>query len=431
MPARPSSWPSFWPCCWSRCSSALFFTVPSWLPVALLLRDIARVRDGDLQPGGPRAGPLELRQLGEGLDDMVGSLATARSTAEAREVQIRAHSGRLRQILDASREFSESLNLGYVVRTVRESTRTVTGYASVVVWLLADDHKRLCTFSGEKTEVEVDPLCVDLGVGLVGRAAKLGRITFESDEGKFRLTEGTSGLVCAVAIPLVVGARVVGTLEARCAEARTVTSESLEVLETLATHAATAIESARLYQLTEERSQMDALTRLFNRRRLDDDLKAECERSARYGRPLAFVMLDVDHFKAFNDAHGHPQADITLQEIARILMTEVRTTDSSYRYGGEEFCILLRETGANDAMALAERLRKRIEASFASSPLSPVTASFGVAQFSTDTRSPGAVIEAADAAMYQAKRSGRNKVMVAAVPAVPQAPPAAAVQSMA
>jgi diguanylate cyclase (GGDEF)-like protein len=399
-------------------------------PVALLLRDIARVRDGDLQPGGLRSGPLELRQLGEGLDDMVGSLAIARSTAEAREVQVREHSARLRQILDASREFSESLNLGYVVRTVRESTKAVSGYDSVVVWLMADDQKRLCTFSGEKTEVEVDPVSVDIGVGLVGRAAKLGRLTYESDDGKFRLTEGTSALVRAIAIPLVVGARVVGTLEARCIQSRMITTESLEVLETLATHAATAVESARLYQLTEERSQMDALTRLFNRRRLDDDLKAECERSARYGRPLAFVMLDVDHFKAFNDAHGHPQADVALQEIARILMSEVRSTDSSYRYGGEEFCILLRETNAGEAMALAERLRKRIEASFASSALSPVTASFGVTQFSTDARSPGAVIEAADAAMYQAKRSGRNRVMLAALPDVTQALPAAAIQSV-
>lgn len=389
-------------------------------PVARLLGDMARVRDGDLQAGGERGGPLELRQLGEGLDDMVRALLEARATTEARAVQVRQHSIRLRQILDASREFAESLNLGYVVRSVRESTRLVSGYDTVRVWLMGDDQKKLCAYSGEKAD-DVDAPCVEIGLGLVGRAAKLGRLAFESDDGKFRFTEGTSGLVRGIAIPLVVGARVVGTLEARCDQPRVVTSESLEVLETLATHAATAIESARLYQLTEERSQMDALTRLFNRRRLDEDLAAECERSNRYGRPLAFVMLDVDHFKAFNDTHGHPQADIALQEIARILMSEVRNTDCSYRYGGEEFCVLLRETNAQDAVALAERLRKRIEGSFASSAFSPITASFGVSQFSADARSASGVIEAADAAMYQAKQSGRNRVVLSEKAAPPLA----------
>src|SRR3984893_9004769 len=127
----------------------------------------------------------------------------------------------------------------------------------------------------------------------------------------------------------------------------------------LATHAATAIESARLHELTEERSQTDALTRLFNRRRLEEDLDGECKRCIRYGRPLAFVMLDVDHFKAFNDAHGHPQADPALQEVAGVIGGCVRTTDTAYRYGGEEFCVLLRETSGKDAMVFAERLRQR------------------------------------------------------------------------
>jgi diguanylate cyclase (GGDEF)-like protein len=106
-------------------------------------------------------------------------------------------------------------------------------------------------------------------------------------------------------------------------------------------------------------------------------------------------------------------------------MSEVRNTDSSYRYGGEEFCVLLRETNARDAVALAERLRQRIEGSFASSALSPMTASFGVSQFSADARSPSAVIEAADAAMYRAKHGGRNRVVLSEKVAMPPAQQAA------
>ena len=225
-----------------------------------------------------------------------------------------------------------------------------------------------------------------------------------------QFSDGSGGQVRAIAIPLIVGARVVGVLEARNTEARIATKEVIEILEMLATHAATAIESARLHEVIEERSQVDALTRLLNRRRLEEDLKAECKRCVRYGRPLAFVMLDVDHFKAFNDTHGHPKADTALQAVADVITGCVRTTDTAYRYGGEEFCILLRETSAVDALHFAERLRQRIEQRFESGELVGITASFGVADFSPDTPTPRALVEAADAAMYESKHGGRNRV---------------------
>ena len=201
-------------------------------------------------------------------------------------------------------------------------------------------------------------------------------------------------------------------LEVRHAEVRLATTQAIEVLETLATHAATAIESARLHEVIEERSQMDALTRLFNRRRLQEDLDAECKRSARYGRPLAFVMLDIDHFKAFNDLHGHPKADTALQQVAEVIVGCVRTTDTAYRYGGEEFCVILRETCGTDAMLFAERARLRIEQRFTSGTLVGITASFGVAGYSAVTNTPGTLVEAADAAMYESKHAGRNRVVL-------------------
>jgi diguanylate cyclase (GGDEF)-like protein len=185
----------------------------------------------------------------------------------------------------------------------------------------------------------------------------------------------------------------------------------------LATHAATAIESARLFELTKERSQTDALTLLFNRRRLEDDLDAECKRCVRYARPLAFVMLDIDHFKAFNDLHGHPQGDVALQGVAEAIAATVRTTDTAYRYGGEEFCILLRETTAKDALVFAERLRHRIQQRFASGGQLGLTASFGVAEFSEGAPTPRELVEAADAAMYESKHAGRNRVGLSSSPA--------------
>jgi len=382
-------------------------------PVAALLRDIGRVRDGELITTIDQSGPSELRQLGAGLNDMVHALATARGVADSRDELAREHADRLRQILDASREFYESLNLKYVVGSVRSHTMAVGGYDQVNVWLISDDKKGLLDAGAEPSMVTLEQ---SVDHALAWRAATSGRITFEEADGRVRFGDPGARPVRARAIPLVVGARVVGALEARHVDARAASREAVEVLEMLAAHAATAIESARLNQVSEERSQMDPLTQLHNRRRLDEDLDAECKRCVRYGRPLAFVMLDVDHFKAFNDAHGHPQADVVLQEVAAVISSSVRVTDSAYRYGGEEFCVVLRETDGPAAMQFAERLRQCVELRFANGTMPNVTASFGVAEFSPDIQTPRALVEAADAAMYESKRAGRNRVMLSSKP---------------
>ena len=378
-------------------------------PVAALLLHIRRIRDGQLETVSARVAPRELAELAQGLNEVVRALAAARESSASRDEALSDHSIRLHQILDASREFSESLNLAYVVGSVRESTSTIGGYERVVVWLMDDEQKHLVD-SQQITTPEALNASGEMAHGLAGRAAKAGRTTFEGPAGQVRFSDGSGGQVRAIAIPLIVGARVVGVLEARNTEARVATKEVIEILEMLATHAATAIESARLHEVIEERSQVDALTRLLNRRRLEEDLKAECKRCLRYARPLAFVMLDVDHFKAFNDSHGHPKADTALQAVADVITGCVRTTDTAYRYGGEEFCIVLRETSAEDAMHFAERLRQRIEQRFESGELTGITASFGVADFSADTPTPRALVEAADAAMYESKHGGRNRV---------------------
>jgi len=361
----------------------------------------------------PQGGPSELRELGAGLDDMVRALVAARELAESRDALVRQHANRLRQILDASREFSESLNLTCVVRAVSSCTMAVGGYDQVLVWLMADDQKGLREAGLTESALVLDETRDDT---LAWRAAKSGRMTFEGLDGRVQFGDGGAAPVRARAVPLVVGARVVGALEARHVEARAPSGESVEILAMLAAHAATALESARVNQAAEEKSLTDRLTRLNNRRRLEDDLDDECKRCTRYGRPLAFVMLDVDNFKAFNDTHGHTRADVALQEVARVIGTTVRTTDSAYRYGGEEFCVLLRETGAENAMHFAERLRERIEARFANDTAPRITASFGVAEISRDMATPRALLEAADAAMYESKRTGRNRVVLSTLP---------------
>jgi two-component system chemotaxis response regulator CheY len=174
----------------------------------------------------------------------------------------------------------------------------------------------------------------------------------------------------------------------------------------LAVHEALARQNALLAEL----ATVDELTGVKNRRRFREDLELFFAVASRREIPLSLTLIDVDHFKSFNDAFGHPAGDGVLRTVGRLLRESTRGQDVVSRYGGEEFAVLLPSTGPADASAMAERLRSRIEAH--EWPLRAVTASLGVATTTPDTPDPGALIEAADRALYEAKRSGRNRVGV-------------------
>ncbi len=167
----------------------------------------------------------------------------------------------------------------------------------------------------------------------------------------------------------------------------------------------------------ERLSVTDPLTGLANRRHLMAELEREVKRSERLERKFSVVMLDVDHFKKFNDTYGHPAGDEVLKRLAAILHGLVREVDTAARYGGEEFLVVLPETPASEAQRVAERIRVRLaEEKFKPSGGSAgagVTVSIGLAEFPADGKTPEVVIEAADQALYRAKEGGRNRVIVA------------------
>lgn len=158
----------------------------------------------------------------------------------------------------------------------------------------------------------------------------------------------------------------------------------------------------------------DDLTLLYNRRYLKRKLEEEIKRSKRFGRSLAFVMIDIDHFKKYNDSHGHPRGDEVLKDLARIIVDNCRDVDLVARYGGEEFSMLLPETARSDAFQQAERVRMLIEDySFEGEELQPdgrLTVSLGIAIYPDDAKSKREIVEFADRALYWAKESGRNQV---------------------
>jgi diguanylate cyclase (GGDEF)-like protein/PAS domain S-box-containing protein len=152
----------------------------------------------------------------------------------------------------------------------------------------------------------------------------------------------------------------------------------------------------------------DGLTGLKNHRTFQERLLEEVRRAVRYGAPLSILMLDVDRFKTYNDAFGHPAGDAILRKIAEVIKTTARTTDVVARYGGEEFAVILPETDREQARIAAERFRAAIEAT--PWPEWAVTASFGVATLARTASDSVALIAQADAALYQSKRIGRNCV---------------------
>lgn len=159
----------------------------------------------------------------------------------------------------------------------------------------------------------------------------------------------------------------------------------------------------------------DYLTGIYNRRYLFDKLAEELNRSSRYQRKLSLLMLDIDHFKNYNDNHGHQQGDYLLKELSQLLTRSIRQTDFVARYGGEEFVVVAPETGREQAVKLAEKIKNAIEEYpfklRESQPSGRITVSIGVVEFPEGGSNADELVGKADVALYLAKDMGRNKVV--------------------
>ena len=203
---------------------------------------------------------------------------------------------------------------------------------------------------------------------------------------------------------------------------RAFTHGERELFAYLTNQASVSVENVDLHETVQKQAVTDELTGLFNHRRFQEVMTAEVERARRYGHELGLIMLDIDNFKSVNDTYGHLQGDNVLREVARVLRQSSREIDEPARYGGEEMAVALPQTDLEGAYQFAERVRGRIEA--LELPLADgdgtlkVTASFGVASLATaDGASKGALVAAADGALYEAKRSGKNRTVRASASA--------------
>jgi len=361
---------------------------------------------GTLCVAGPRARTVsedELETL-RVLADAVGAHVQLAWRERERHEEI----VRLRRLGDATGRLATAPDATVVAEVLGECARELAGADGAVVWIALPSGALRATAS-----LGLDAVGAEL---LPGNGAA-SRLAFDSGA---RIYRGQPEMVhiegwdASLFEPLLSGERPVGALTVSWhAEPVPPSARTLALIELLAREAAVALERTVTLSELEKLTRVDALTGIGNRRAFDEQLSRELKRAEREGGSVALAMLDLDHFKAYNDAHGHPAGDRLLTALASAWQSCLRATDNLARYGGEEFALIAPGETPEHALKLVDRLRDTIPAG--------QTCSAGVALWERG-ESPERLLARADAALYAAKVAGRNRTRIATPPGSARAP---------
>ncbi|WP_269531780.1 diguanylate cyclase [Chitinimonas sp. BJYL2] len=374
----------------------------------------------------------ELQQQAAAHQQQLVEMEALRAKELQTSMQVLENLGRI------GREITASLDLGSVLHTLVAHLGKLTPANYVGLLVLDESGEMLIRRAVEEGRpLPERRVAVSDPNSNAARCARERReIVITSTPGKTSASHipGTREMRTAWFGPMVVNNELVGVLSIQSTQENAYGAREQLIFRTLTAYVAVAVVNARSYtRLREQHARLqdveaemrklattDALTGIPNRRHFLAALTAEVQRSRRNGRPLAVVMADIDHFKRINDRHGHPAGDMVLVQIARVLDLNRRGSDIVGRLGGEEFALLLPETDTHQAAEVADRMRQRIEQEtmvWEEKPLK-VTMSFGCAELPSElsdgslseAASIEAVLQAADEALYEAKRAGRNLV---------------------
>ena len=369
-----------------------------------LLVAAQRLGAGDFSVTVPADGNDEFAALGKEFNSMARQL-------EARLEELQRERARLQEaIRRVGESFSASLDrvglLEIVVQTAVDGIGAAAGRAS-----MRDAEGRLQEVA-RTGEPEAFRRALHAAEAAVIDAGQIAEIQV--------------GGASALAAPLGAteeGPQIVGIVSVARGD-RAFTHGERELFAYLTNQASVSVENVDLHETVQRQAVTDELTGLFNHRRFQEVMTAEVERARRYGHELGLIMLDIDNFKSVNDTHGHLTGDNVLRAVARVLRQSSREIDEPARYGGEEMAVALPQTDLEGAYQFAERVRGRIEALEFPLPNGDgslkVTASFGVASLATaDGATKSGLVAAADGALYEAKRSGKNRTVRASADAQP------------
>ncbi len=350
----------------------------------------------------PVRGNDEFAQFGAAFNDMTTQL----------EARVEELEGERRRVQEFGMRFGEALasthDVAGLLGIVLDSAMQLAG-AQGGRLLVADEGSDVLVEQLRRGEVgAVGPMLdapVHHGEGVEGRALQTSTATIVDDP------------AAVLAAPLVAEERVLGLLTLVRPDGPPFGSSDAERVGSLVGQGAVAIENARLHRLIQKQAKTDSLTGLLNRREFEEQLGREVERGQRFSTPVGLVVLDLDDFKLVNDRFGHLAGDAVLKAAALAIQGCTRDIDQAARWGGEEFAVILPHTDVDGAARLAERLRQAIAERPVTTPDGRsirVTASLGVSALPADAVTQVELTAAADAAVYRAKRAGKNRVCLAA-----------------
>ncbi|UCB43794.1 MAG: sensor domain-containing diguanylate cyclase [Dehalococcoidales bacterium] len=238
-------------------------------------------------------------------------------------------------------------------------------------------------------------------------------VTVESDllqesrftNSRYHLKQGIRSIVY---LPLIREGEITGSITLASRQPHAYNQRHISILERLTPLITAQVENARLYGEAVETARIDELTGLYNRRAMNEMIANEIKRCSRYGGVFSLIILDIDTLKNINDTYGHLTGDNYLRQVGSIIRAAVRSTDRAFRYGGDEFAILLAQTTTDDATMVAERVRQEVASATREIDI-PITCSLGIASWPAGGPDVNDLINAADTALYQAKREGGNQ----------------------
>jgi len=345
----------------------------------------------------------------------VGQLAAVAVENARLFAEVRRRGEEAERLEAIARDLSSSLELSEVVERVANRAFDVVS-KPVVVWLLEGARIRAVARAGGAM--------IRLGEERLLPPASIARLKAEALSQPAAAADSTPDAEIPmgadggpgvgardhgrILVPLTLGPRLIGLFAVGPWSDEPPDPDQIALLHRMAPHASAAIENARLHDEVRRLSLTDPLVQLPNRRQLDLFLEKEFAAAER-GRPLCFVLYDLDRFKEYNDTHGHRAGDIALIRFASVLRAETRAMNLAARYGGEEFATVLSGTDLAGGRAHAERVRQRCAETFGGE----MTVSAGVAEYVREMRTPIDLVVAADRALYRAKVGGRNRVCVA------------------